>query len=291
MTNFDPKAIEREIVRASRFGQLAIVRAHRLMAYGVNASKSADADYSLQGFIRYEDDLEPLEGGLRISFQEMFQSWTVGNGFRDMLEGLATTLDGVYTVLINCKGHIQGQTPKFIEKKFVRPFMKRGVTEKLDALQRDFGIVVDTTDHLESIVRARNSLTHRFGMVGPEDCDNGEGHLTITWRSLDMSLMRTDGSIEKIDRNRIGPVPHTVDDELIYGMIAASLHFKIGDEIRIPPRVLEEIAVMMRFTVGAIHQLAINWLIDNGIKVHGGMKINPPTVSLEVTLAPHNNTA
>jgi len=284
MAGIDAHKVEQQLRHASELGQLVIVRAQKLMAYGVNASYSKDADYNLPGFIRYEDDLEPLKDDLRLSFQEMFRSWVVGNGLRDMLEGLAITLDGLYSILMQVRGAKEGRNEKPLAKQ-IKAFTKRGMIEKLSDLKRDFDIEIDTKAHMSTITKARNCLTHRFGYVGEHDCDGEQKHITITWRSFDMIVNKSDGSAVSVTRDRVAPIPYKKNEPIDYGFKTGMLRVALGEEIIIPARALEEISVMMRFSSGKLYQQTANWLIDYGVLVHKGIKVEDPTISMEMTLS------
>jgi len=39
---------------------------------------------------------------------------------------------------------------------------------------------------------------------------------------------------------------------------------------------------MLHFSIGKLHKLALNSQLDKGIAVHGGVRVEEPTMSLEV---------
>lgn len=72
-----------------------------------------------------------------------------------------------------------------------------GVSEKLEALENAFGVVVQWKSEVRSLQLARNCLVHRRGIVALRDC-NEANQLSLTLRNFGLTVISPDGKERRL---------------------------------------------------------------------------------------------
>lgn len=284
----DTKTLELEINEAVDWiverGLHIPKRASMLMAYGFNASNLyADIKHHLPGFIQLIDvpkDPPPQE---RDFFRADFRRWCVGNGFRELIEGMEDFLNTLYEIIVSADLHFNGGHKKKAEKA-LKDFEHLGVWVKLKILEKRHGFMTGMGHYYESLTQARNCLTHRNGIVGEKDTKK-KGYLELEWLGVDARIEETDGTVHVITLDTLGPIEssqfNTKDDAKLHlTYVNRSLKFRKGDLLEVPPRSLQEICSMSIYTIAKLHQLVMNWMLEHGIHLNQGKPLDDPKVQL-----------
>jgi len=111
-------------------------------------------------------------------FIDEFQKSIIANGLRELVETYSLYLTEVHAVTV--LAHRAQNVP--LEEKTGRPFDRDGVGTQLERLHAIFGEEFKLTKMFESLVTARNCMTHNRGVVRQEDCAPGTDHFELTWR-------------------------------------------------------------------------------------------------------------
>lgn len=123
-------------------------------------------------------------------------AWVIGCALRDFVEEVAglleetrrvctaSTLVGSTIVSEEFLGTVDAQKGEFDRLTF---------PAKVERIQKLFGDVLDgRIRHVRTLVRARNCLVHRLGVVDERDCNEGEV-LVIRWKDMELGARTPDG--------------------------------------------------------------------------------------------------
>lgn len=118
-----------------------------------------------------------------------FSTWVIGNALRDFIEDTGLFLEDIRQVCAFVSfGRRPVPGPEW-HKSVMQPgkaFGRLGLPQKIERLRKLYGDDVPPTsvaDHVLAINCARKCLVHRRGVVGDEDCNDGQ-KLSVTWRSV-----------------------------------------------------------------------------------------------------------
>lgn len=131
--------------------------------------------------------------------------WILSNGFRDAAESLAALLEEARTVLAlwslqklqQAQGVLTGGEWRRAMMDDGRSFHRLGFPDKLAKIEKQYGLCLeeDLINRILSIVKARNCLVHRAGVVTSHDATSGAG-LELKWRTLAVILTGPTGERE-----------------------------------------------------------------------------------------------
>lgn len=256
-----------------------------LIAHALNASSAAPrSDVRLAGFMQLVD-VPALESTADLErFRERYQIWVVRNGLRDLVAAMEAFLNSMHTLLVDAQRHL-GVFGRQKVRDLVREFERFGVSKKLRAMHRHFGLETNLLAYVDSLTSARNCITHRHGIVGTADCD-ASGALYLRWLGVDATISEGDGTVHVITPQTLGPFDSSRfsegDAHLTVGVVSREIRFALGDALVIAPRQLEEISSMVLFVCVKMRQLTLNWLLDSGFNVHGGVRVPEPEASFSL---------
>jgi len=108
-----------------------------------------------------------------------FGKWVLDNGLRELIEAYAICLDQIHEECLRVDSFF-GAT---VQGTGAAEFQRYGLYRKLLTLEENFGITTDAKKHLSSLTNARNCLSHRGGVVGRRDCNQGDC-LILKYRKL-----------------------------------------------------------------------------------------------------------
>lgn len=117
--------------------------------------------------------------------------WLVGCTLRDWLEELFLYLVEVrrsYALVLAFRGFdVPLRSEEFNEmQRETARFDGLGFPGKVEALREDFGAILgDGLPYVETLVKARNCLVHRLGIIAQRDCNDG-GSLVVHWRTFEI---------------------------------------------------------------------------------------------------------
>lgn len=132
---------------------------------------------------------------------EKHQTWAIGNGLRDAVEGMSSFIESAHRVLTiwelasaNDGRVTYGEYQEALEGK---AFHRLGLPDKLTHLKSEHGIAIDATLERQviSVNNARNCLVHRRGVVSQRDL-NTTASMLVEWRKLHIFLQDEDGEHE-----------------------------------------------------------------------------------------------
>lgn len=128
-------------------------------------------------------------------FKTEFGRWIVACGLRELIETFGLFLDRTHNACLFMAYHRDQIT--FEDATVWQPaFHHKGIKDKLKMLESRFNLKPDHPEHINGIQQVRNCLTHRHGIVGKEDCDDGD-ELNLKWMGFDLFIETPTG--ETID--------------------------------------------------------------------------------------------
>jgi len=132
-------------------------------------------------------------------FKTEFGRWIVACGLRELIETFALFLDHTHNACLVMASHKKQIT--FDDATVWQPaFHYKGIKDKLDTFESRFDVKTNHPEHINRVQRVRNCLTHRHGIVGKQDCDDGD-ELILKWIGFDIFIETPTG--KTIDLARI----------------------------------------------------------------------------------------
>ena len=242
-----------------------IRRAVVFLGLGVNAANNPNfreyelADISPIHLLPEKIGVETIQ-----QFKVEFGRWVTGCGLRELIESFALFLDKTYNAALFFSVH-KNKVPQAEANKMRAAFEKKGIEAKLQALKQ-FQIEPKFPEHLISIQRVRNCLTHRWGKVEAQDC-NSSDELVLSWQGFDIFVETPTG--KTIDL--ILPLKEEV---LLPDGGTAMLRysertrcFKMGTVIQVEPRDLLEICNFVLISTDQIFKKTIECAIGLGVAI------------------------
>ena len=106
---------------------------------------------------------------------------------------------------------------------------------------------------------------------------------------IDGTITESDGTEHSITPDTVGPFDsrtfsQDANPQLTVTIVERILTFGTGDRVEIPPRALQEIYFLTVHTCQILRQLALNWMLDQGIPINGGIPVPPPTVGQSLVM-------
>lgn len=172
-------------------------------------------------------------------FKTEFGRWIIANGLRELIETFALFLDKTHNACLFMASHKRKVT--FEDATQWQPaFHRKGIKDKLKVFQSRFGVKPNYPEHLGTIQQVRNCFTHRHGVVGKRDCEDGD-ELLLKWIGFDIYIETPTG--ETIDL----VLPLKEEVHLKDGGTACLRfservrNFKLGTPVNLEPKDLVEI--------------------------------------------------
>ena len=247
--------------------KLGVNRAAIFMGLGINAASDPNFNnYRLTDVTAIKLIPENVDSKQLKEFKEEFSSWIVGCGLRELIETFSVFLDLIYDASLHVLIY-KGELTQQEAIKFYNNFISKGLREKFNILESQFGIKYQHSDYLITINQARNCLTHRRGIVGEKDY-NKNSNLTIKWLGIDFIIKPPSGNIKTHDVSIPLSEPIFIEKDTLtyFKYVERSLTFEKGKIIKIPPRSLAEICVFIDLVAQFLKKLAIDYAISKGIK-------------------------
>jgi hypothetical protein len=200
IATMDKHHINIDLKQLSEIAHTGVRRAVLFMGIGLNAAHRDDfVDYELHKLPLAPGQTSPLidffPSDLPLNrvreFKRQFAIWITGCGLREVLEHYALFLDRIhnYSLLIY---QIRGQLDKLDPVREQRIFNRKlGIPRKLDILRERFSIAPNDSESIAQMYRARNCLTHDFGVVSPKHCAGGT-QFVLRWKAFDLIMIGND---------------------------------------------------------------------------------------------------
>ncbi len=161
------------------------------------------------------------------------QDWLLRGFLRDAIEGAGLFLDDCLQVCevlpIAAKGAAKGAELNRVFHDSPRMNHKLHFPQKLEKLERQFGIITRFNANVLSLNKARTCLVHRLGVVSALDVDE-TGLLKITFQHVQF-VARGQETGRELLIDRPGLVT-TEDSMLELHFVDNERHFRIGERVR-----------------------------------------------------------
>jgi|AntRauTorckE5430_2_1112549.scaffolds.fasta_scaffold04596_4 hypothetical protein len=240
-------------------------RSYVFMGLGVNSSE----DERLQNYqLTPVTKIQLLEDGLSeevvADFKGNYREWVINSAFRDSLESFHVFVEQIFLCLILIKK--KAPSIEHVKKDLAR-FEKLPFPSKLEALKKDFGVEPDFINHIKSINKTRNCMSHRRCVVSSKDFNNKEKTaLVLRWRGLNMVLTDKEGQREGHMSEFIGTrTKHETDVGLRF--VDREKVFLAGQIIRFEPRELAEVLWYWTMEIQKMARLAVEYAKTSGVTI------------------------
>ncbi len=169
-----------------------------------------------------------------------YKVWALGHALADISEYLATLLNELtYHV-----GAELGCSQAF------RKFERLGLDKKFEALT-ELDLEHEYQTIVESVVRSRNCLVHRHGIVGDKDC-NEINELSLTWIGIKVYKLQQ-GNLLEFDPSHRGPA--VLSGETVQAVVAhIERRFRLGERMDLDPFDLCTFSSCIQGMVDAIYK-------------------------------------
>lgn len=244
-----------ELVDLSGFIQGELQKSIDLVSFGLQAAENLKINSLIIPGARFH--LTPARNKT-MEVEEAraeFRVWVLGNGLRDCVNAIGPSLEWarktsfIWTregeVSVNEDGtlHLSAQ---FSGKEWNEQLVREGaefefwpLRKKIGFLNESYGLKIpEVTDLILSISYARNCLTHRRGVVGPEDIrDDSTKKFVVHWKEMQLTAHGDEGS-------RILDPPAEVEggEQISFGYSDASKEFELGERIEFTPQEFVQLA-------------------------------------------------
>ena len=185
------------------------------------------------------------------------QDWLLRGFLRDAIEGTGLFLDECLQVCevlpLAAKGTAKGAELHRVFNDLPRINHKLHFPQKLEKLERQFGIVTRFNANVLSLNKTRTCVVHRLGMVSALDVDD-TGALKISFQHAKFVARGQDTGKELVI-DRPGLVT-TEDSMLELHFVDSERQFKIGDRVRLQANELyDTIITLWRFGLATAQAL------------------------------------
>ena len=262
------KTVNINIDAIAELANLGVRRAAVFMGLGLNAAYDDNLrDYGLTEITQIQIVPPNADDKTIAHYKEEFGLWIIMCGLRELIETFAVFLDGIQNACLLMALH-QGKMLDREASKFRRNFLRKGVKDKLQLLEENFGVKTQNNEYLICINQARNCLSHRRGVVGVEDCANND-ELIIKWIGIDIFAETQSGKIIPLEP----PLPKEgvfleAGGKIKAKRVERKLSFKKGTGITLSPRNLAEICNLILWSSNEIKRATIDYAQTIGVPVH-----------------------
>jgi len=172
-------------------------------------------------------------------FKSEYARWTTTCGLRELIETFAVFLDQVHHALLLMATN-KHQITEDDAAIWGRAFPFKGIDDKLKKLKNRFSVQPSHASHLASVQQLRNCFTHRRGIVGLDDCQNGT-HLAVSWMGFDAFGEHEGGETVELMLPLTEPVHFPNGGTIGFRYTERTRLFPLGSRVEVDPRDLLEI--------------------------------------------------
>jgi hypothetical protein len=263
-----------ELVDPTTFIQFELQRSIDLVAFGLQAAENLKTDTlvfpeATFQVIPAQDKTMGVEG-----VRGAFKAWVLANGLRDFVDAIGPSLEWARKICFfwTRQGKVSakedGSLHLFAQiggKEWNEQLLREGaefeywsLRRKFDFLKQTYGFKVpDLSESILSISYARNCLTHRQGIVGPEDIrDTSQNKFVVIWKKMQLTALGDTGS-----RDLELPAEVKGGEQISFGFSDASKEFKIGERIEFTSQEFVQLAstcllfaIQIRESIQALQQ-------------------------------------
>lgn len=242
-------------------------RASVFMGLGVNAALDADfKKYQLTHITKLQLMPDTVDAETLGDFKEEFKIWVEGNGLRELIETFSVFLDRIHEAAL-FTGLPKNKVDMEILAEKCDSFKREGFPKKLKILHSKFSIGPKHTNHIVSINKARNCLTHRRGIVRKEDVDES-GKLRVVWLGMDIFAETPSGQRHSLMDMPPEGLLLPEGGAVCIQFVERERLFDQGSPLRLSTRDLAEICWFFHRESNTTRESILEYAKANGVTVH-----------------------
>lgn len=216
----------------------------------------------------HDYDAMSLESARRLNQQ--MHAWVCNVVMRELCEYLHYHLLQVYEACMTIKLAGQDITPDQIDgiRRDSGLFEGKTVSERLNILKKDFGIVSVFQQELASLYKARHVFAHFDGYIQKKFCDEN-GFFTLFWPKNKCRLVKRSNG-KKVPYHK---VPRPIDSnvfttfEITYFGQPVRMKYKIGDRINIDSNDVRDLIFLFNHVFDQLQGGLVKFVQGRNLKV------------------------
>lgn len=240
-----------------------VSRSYVFMGLGVNSAEDEClVNYQLTPVTNLQLLQDGLDKEVVSNFKANYKEWVINNAFRDALEAFHVFVADLFICLIIIKKKATdiGQV-----KKEVSRFEKLPFPSKMEALKKQFLVEPDFINHIKSINKTRNCMSHRGWVVSIKDYNNPpKTALILAWRGMNMVLTDQDGERECHMSELIGMVTKN-ETQVGLKFVSREKPFTAGQVLSFEPKELAEVLWYWAMEIKRMIRCAIEYAKNSGV--------------------------
>lgn len=242
-----------------------IRRSYVFMGFGVNSAEDDRLEnYQLTPVTNLQLLPDGLEKTVVTDFKKNYKEWVINNAFRDALESFHIFIEELFICLIIIK---KKATDIDHVKKDIAHFEKLPFPSKMEFLKKQFMVEPEFINHIKSINKARNCMSHRGWVVSQKDYNvSPKTALLLGWRGMNMVLSDQDGERECHMSALIGLVTKH-ETQVGLKFVSREKSFIEGQVLSFEPKELAEILWYWTIEIKKMIRSAIEYAKSSGIPV------------------------
>jgi hypothetical protein len=238
--NVDAQTVTFNFDHIREIAHKGVRRAAVFLGLGLNAAYDKEfTDYRLSKITQIDIVPPDADDNTIAAFKKEFSFWIIGNGLRELVETFSIFLDRLHEACLVFKTSKGSYTQKQLREECTK-FHYFGLSEKLATIKQEFALAPDNPDHLISINKARNCLTHRRGKVGVQDV-GADNKLHLNWKGMDVFVKTPGGEEIPLIPGGLNKPIHLQDGgDVMLRIVQRSQTFSLGEGIILTPVDLSE---------------------------------------------------
>lgn len=245
--------------------RLGIRRTSLFMGFAVNMANNPNVrDYDLSHQTKHRVIPAISDENVLVEYKHEFRTWVIANALRELHESFVEYLEKVNQACLTFEYVADEKTPEECDR-LQKKFHNAGFPDKFDILRRQFTVTTQHKDGWLSVNAARNCLTHRRGVIGPEDF-NEVDHLQLRWRALDIYFIPAGGA--PVLNHDIPPGGLSMQGGVLESnYVDRSCTFEKGQLVELSPLQLAEICAFADEAAVELANSAVEFARKKGILV------------------------
>lgn len=251
-----------DFAKLQEIAALGIRRASIFMGIATNTARvdppiSHVLDDKTQFIVVPSEISEPSQRSLI----EEFESWSIGNAFREIVETFSLFLSEAYGII-----HIvDTNSVAGLERAKKRFSFKGGISDHLQIVCDMVGVENRFGPMFVAMNQARNCIAHRRSIVGVEDIPELDQPFNFCWRTR--SFVLEDGRDVGLSLQRGEEVYVEKEQALLCVEVERSKLFAMGQQIRLSRHELSEICFVFTIATQMVGQGLVAYVRSKGIRV------------------------
>ena len=229
----------------------------------IEAEASPDFQIAFNGY-----DTMPQQ--LAQNLNKQMGTWTCNVVMRELCEYLNYYLLQLYETCLTIRLAGKDIKPDQIDeiRKEADQFERRGLPERFQILEKEFGITVNFRQELASLYEARNIFAHFDGYVQRKFCNN-QGALFIAWPKNKYQLVKRKNS-KKIPYHR---VPRPINPEqyndftITYFAKPVQKKYVVGERITLSAQDIQDLLFLFIHTFDHLQGGIVQYAQEHHLKV------------------------